>query len=59
MTRPVIDLCLAEEWITGPRMSKWWWEQDGVDVEGIQTAAWDAEHIEGEKYTYGAETETN
>ena len=31
----------------GPRVSKRLWEHDGVDVERMQTSAWDAEHTEG------------
>ena len=46
-TRPVVDLCLAAKRRPGPRVSNWWWEQDGVDVEGMRTAAWEAEQMEG------------
>ena len=45
-TIPIMYLCLAEEQIPGPRVSKWWWEQDGVDVEGMRTASWEAEWTE-------------
>ena len=34
-SRPIMDLCLAAERRPGPRVSKRWWEQDGVDVERI------------------------
>ena len=35
-TRPIVDLCMAEKQRLGSRISKWWWEQDGVDVEGTE-----------------------
>ena len=57
-TRPIMDLCLAAERRPGPRVSKRWWEQDGVDVEGMQTAAEEAEWTEGEEETDETETET-
>ena len=38
-TRPIMELCLVEERRPGPRRFKWLWEKDGVDVEGMQTAA--------------------
>ena len=28
-------------------MAKRWWEQDGLDLEGMQMAAWEAELTEG------------
>ena len=39
-TKPIIDLCLAAEWRSGPRVFKRWWEQGDLGVEGIRTAAW-------------------
>ena len=35
-TRPIVDLCMASERRPDPRISKWWWEQDWVDVEGTE-----------------------
>ena len=43
MTRPIMNLCLAEERRPRRRISNQWWDQEGVDVEGMQTAAWEAE----------------
>ena len=43
-TRPIMDLCLAAEWRPGSRVAKRWWEQDGLDLEEMRTAAWEAEH---------------
>ena len=46
-TRPIMDLCLAEEQRPDPRVSKRWCEQDGVDVERMWTAAWEAKRTGG------------
>ena len=32
VSRPIMDLCLEEEWRTGSRMAKRWWDQDGLDL---------------------------
>ena len=45
-TRPIMDLCLAAAQRPVSRVSKWWWEQDGLDLEGMRTAAWE-ERMEG------------
>ena len=44
-----MDLCLETERRLGPRISKRWWEQDGVDVEGMLMVYREAEQIKGEK----------
>ena len=44
-----MDLFLAVERILGAWVSRRWWDQDGVNVEGIKTAAWEVER------TYGRE----
>ena len=34
--RPILDLC---EWATqrlGVRVSRWWWEQEGIDLEKVK-----------------------
>ena len=54
-----MDLCLAADRRPGPRVSKRWSEQDGVDVEGMRMAARKAERTEGGEETDGAETETD
>ena len=56
-TRPIMELCLVEERRPGPRISKWLWEKEGVDVEGMQTAAQEAERTEGEEDTDGTKTD--
>ena len=42
-----MDLFLVAEMRPGPRVSNRLWEKDGVNVEGMQTAAWDAKWTEG------------
>ena len=41
-TRTIMDLCLVVERRPGPRVSNRRWKQDGVYVEGMRTAVWDA-----------------
>ena len=36
-TRPIMDLCLAEEQRPGSRVPNRWWEQDDLDLEVIHT----------------------
>ena len=47
-TRPIMDLCLAEKRMSGTRVAMRWWEQEGLDLEGMWTAAQKAEWIERE-----------
>ena len=42
---------------TCPRLSKRWWQQNNLDVEGMQTAYIEAEITEGGGWMDGAETE--
>ena len=58
-TRPIMDLCLAAERRPGSRVANRWWEQDGLDLEGMRTTAREAERTEGEEETDGTETETD
>ena len=58
-TRPIMDLCLAAERRPGPKISKRWWEQDRLDVNGMRTAAREAERTEGEEEMDGTKTETD
>ena len=46
-TRPIMDLCLAAKRRPGPRVATRWWEQEGLDLEGIRTAAREADQTEG------------
>ena len=58
-TRPIVDLCLAAERMPGSRVTKRWWDQDVLDVEGMRTEAQEAERIEGEEEMDGMYTETD
>ena len=49
-----MDLCMYAERRTGTRVSKRWWDQDRVDVEGVHKA-----DQEGQEETYGMETATD
>ena len=46
VTRPIMNLCLAEKRNTGPRVVMRWCEQEVLDLEGMLTAGWDAEQTE-------------
>ena len=48
-TMPIIDLCLAEKQRLGPIVSMWWWEQEGLDLEGMRIETHEAERTEGEE----------
>ena len=58
-TRPIMDLCLAEKRRPGPRATMQWWEQGGLDLEGMRTAAREAERTEGGEETDGTKTVTD
>ena len=42
-TRPIMDMCLAADRSPGTRVSKQWWEQEGLDLEGMNTEAQEEE----------------
>ena len=52
-------LCIASKRRTGPRVAKRWWEQEGLYLVGMRTAAWNAEQMEGDEETDGTGTETD
>ena len=58
-TRPIIDLCLAAEQRPRSRVAKRWWDQDVLDLEGMWTAAHEAEHTEWGEDKDRTEIETN
>ena len=58
-TRPIMDLCLAVKRRPGPRVAMRWWEQEGMYLEGMQTASREADQMEGEEDTDGTETMTD
>ena len=35
--------------MVGSRVAKRWWDQDGLDLEGMRTAVHEAERTEGEE----------
>ena len=35
-TRPILDLCKAEERNRGERLGLRWWENSGIDLEGAR-----------------------
>ena len=35
VTSPIMDLCLAEEWRTGSRVDRQWWDQEVLDLVGM------------------------
>ena len=46
MTSPILELCCGEGLGAGEQVPKQWWEQRGVDWQGVQDAA-RAEEAEG------------
>ena len=52
-----MDLCMAAERHPGSRKAKRWQEQEGLDLEGMQTADWGTEREEREEETDATETE--
>ena len=56
---PIMDLCLAAKRCPGPRVATLWWEQEGLDLEGMRTAAREAEQTEGEGEMDKTETATD
>ena len=57
-TRSNMDLCLAAKWRPGPRVATRWWDQEGLDLVGMQTAAREAEQTDGEEEMDRTGTET-
>ena len=47
VTRPIMDLCLTTERITGPQVYRRRWKHDRLDVERMRTAAWDGKLTKG------------
>ena len=34
-TQPILDLCEKSVWRTGAWVSQRWWDQEGLDLEGL------------------------
>ena len=54
-----MDLCLLEELSPDSRVSKWWWDKDGLELEGIQKADQQVERTEVEEEVDGTEMGTD
>ena len=54
-----MDLCLVAKRRPSPRVEMRWWKQEGLDLEGMWTAAREAEQTEGEEETDRMETTTD
>ena len=54
-----MDLCLAAERCPGSRIPNQWWDQEGLDLEGVWTASGEVEEEEGEEETDSMETDTD
>ena len=57
MTSTIMDLCLAAAWRMGSKVANRWWDQDGLDLEGMPKADREAERTEWEEDTDGTETD--
>ena len=53
-----MDMCLVEKRRPGPRVEMRWWEQEGLDLEEIWTAAQEAEQTEKAEETDQRQTNT-
>ena len=45
--RPIMNLFLLAKRRSGPQVTMWWWEQEGLDFEGVQKTAWGVERTKG------------
>ena len=48
--RPIMDLCERSIWRLGAWVSRWWWEQEGLDLEEANDRA--EEELDGENTQY-------
>ena len=46
-TMPITYLCMAAKQRPGTRVEIWWWEHEGLDLEGMRTADRKAGQTEG------------
>ena len=49
-TRPILDLCERSVWRPGAWVSRRWWEQERLELEGDKVRA--AAELEGEELQY-------
>ena len=51
-----MDLSLAVKRRIGTMVAMCWWEHEGLDLEEMGTAAWEADQTEGKGEMHGTET---
>ena len=51
LTMPIMDLFLAAKQRPGPRVTMRWWEQEGLNLEGMRVVALEDEWTEGGEET--------
>ena len=56
-TRPILGLCERSVRRPGAWLSWWWWEQEGLDLEGAKERAAAKSDIEEAQYKEGAAQE--
>ena len=56
---PIMELCMAAKRRPDPRVAIHWWEQEGLDLEGMRMVDWEAKQTEGSEKTDGTETDTD
>ena len=54
---PIMNLCLAVDRHLGKMMSKKWWDQESLDLKGMQTVAQETGREEGKGEEVEVETE--
>ena len=42
-----MGLCMEAERRPGSQVANWWWEKEGMELEGMQMEEWEAEQDEG------------
>ena len=57
--RPIMDLFMVAERRPGSQVDRRWWEQEGLELEGMQTAARGTEQEEEGEDTDWTETDTD
>ena len=58
-TRPIMELCMAADHQLRSGLANRLWDQDGLHLEGMWMAAWEAEWMVGEEEMVGTVTEVD
>ena len=37
-TCPILEMCLVGERLPGTRVAWWWWDKEGINLEGVRSA---------------------